>query len=142
MHALGAIDDKGAALGHEREVAHKDELLLDLARLLVDKAHVTEERGLIGAVLGAALCDARGCVAKLVLAESHLHRACGVLNRGELCEGLGKAVGHKTLERLLLHRDQIGKFHCGWNFAEAHALALAELSNWGRLCGRHRAFPP
>ena len=37
-HALGAVDDEGAAVGHHGEVAHEDRLLADLAGLLVDEA--------------------------------------------------------------------------------------------------------
>ena len=141
-HALGTVDDKGAALGHEREVAHEDELLLDLARLLVDEAHINKQRGLIGDVLGTALGDGAWRVAKLVLAKRHLHRASRVLDGREFSKRLGQAVGHEPLKRFLLNRDEVGQFHRGLNLAEAHAIALLELRVWGRLCGRHRAFPP
>ena len=33
--ALGAVDDEGALVGHHGEVAHEDELLLDLALSLI-----------------------------------------------------------------------------------------------------------
>ena len=32
---LGAVDDEGALVGHQREVAHEDRLALDLAGLVV-----------------------------------------------------------------------------------------------------------
>ena len=38
--ALGAVDDEGAALGHDGEVAHEDELLLDLTGLVVGEADI------------------------------------------------------------------------------------------------------
>ena len=103
--ALGAVDHKGAALGHEREVAHEDELLLDLAGLLVDEAHVNEEGGLVGDVLGAALRDGVRGIAKLMVAKGDLQRMGGVLDRGELGKGLGEPLPHEALERLLLHGD-------------------------------------
>ena len=140
--ALGAVDDEGAALGHEREVAHEDELLLDLARLLVDEAHVDEEGRLIGDVLGAALGNGAGGIAKLMLAERDLHGPRGVLDGRELGEGLGKSVGHESLERLLLNGDEIGQLHGSRNLAEAHARAQLPLCGLGRLCGRHQALPP
>ena len=37
-HALGAVDDEGAGVGHQGEVAHEDLLLLDLLGLLVAQA--------------------------------------------------------------------------------------------------------
>jgi hypothetical protein len=56
-HALGAVDDERAVLGHHREVAHEDTLLADLARLRVDEADGHRERCLVGQVLLAALGD-------------------------------------------------------------------------------------
>ena len=43
--ALGAVDDEGAALGHQREVAHEDRLALDLAGGRVHELGGHEERG-------------------------------------------------------------------------------------------------
>ena len=138
-NALGAVDHKGAALGHKREIAHEDELLLDLAGLLVDKAHVNKERSLVRDVLGTALSNSAGRITKLVLAKGDLHSACGVLDGREFGKRLCEAVGHEALKRLLLDRNEIWELHSSWNLAEAHALALRI---WGRHCGRHRAFPP
>ncbi len=52
---LRAVNDKRAAIGHEWEVAHKDELLFDFPALLVDKAHIDKQWRLIGDVFRAAL---------------------------------------------------------------------------------------
>ena len=101
-HALGTVDDEGAAVGHEREVAHEHELLLHLARLLVDKANVNKERRLVGDVLRAALGDGVRRVAKLVVPKDHLHRVRGVLDGRELGEGLRETLAHEVLKRLLL----------------------------------------
>ena len=54
-HALGAVDDEGAAVGHHGEVAHEHRLLADLARLLVDEGDLHREGGGEGHVLVAAL---------------------------------------------------------------------------------------
>ena len=65
-HALGAVDDEGAVVGHERDVAHVDVLLLDVldgarAGLLVDIEHDEPQRHLerrrIGHAALAALVD-------------------------------------------------------------------------------------
>ncbi len=50
-HALGAVDDEGAVLGHERDVAHIDVLFLDVldrlgAGFLVDIEHDEAQRHL------------------------------------------------------------------------------------------------
>ena len=140
--ALGAVDHKGAALGHEREVAHEDELLLDLAGLLVDEAHVNEEGGLVGDVLGAALRDGVRGIAELMVAEGDLQRVGGVLDRGELGEGLGEPLPHEALERLLLHGDQVRQLHRGSNLAKGLASGRSLWFRKSSLCGRHQAFPP
>ena len=140
--ALGAVDDEGAAVGHEREVAHEDQLLLHLARLLVDEAHVNEKRCLVGDVLGAALGDGVGRVAKLVVAEDDLHGVGGVLDRRELGEGLGKPLAHEALEGALLNVDQVGELHRRSNLAEGLASGRALWFGKCSLCGRHQAFPP
>jgi hypothetical protein len=139
---LGAVDDEGAALGHEREVAHEDELLLDLACLLVDEADVNEERSLVGDVLGTALLHGMRGIAELVLAERDLHGPGGVLDRARLGEGLGKALVHEAVEGLLLDTDQVGKLHDLVDLAEAHPPTLGRGGGIGRLCGTHQAFPP
>ena len=141
-HALGTVDDEGAAVGHEREVAHEHELLLHLARLLVDKANVNKERRLVGDVLRAALGDGVRRVAKLVVPKDHLHRVRGVLDGRELGEGLRETLAHEVLKRLLLDGDQVGELHCRGNLAKGLASGRALWFGKCSLCGRHQAFPP
>ena len=52
---LGAVDDEGAALGHQGEVAHEDLLLLDLLGLLVAQTNTDLERSGICGVTRLAL---------------------------------------------------------------------------------------
>ena len=54
---LGAVDDEGALVGHQREVAHEDRLALDLAGLVVHELGGDEERRGVGEVLLLALLD-------------------------------------------------------------------------------------
>ena len=56
-HALGAVDDERAPVGHEGEVTHEDLLAADLAGLLVDEAHLDRQRRRVGQILLAALFD-------------------------------------------------------------------------------------
>ena len=140
--ALGAVDDEGATVGHQGEVTHEDELLLDLARLLVDEADLDQHWRLVGDVLGLALGDGVGRIAELMLAEGDLHGSGVVLDRGRLGEGLVETLGHEALEGLLLHLDEAGGFHCGRDLAKADALVLLCGAQSGVLCGRHQAFPP
>ena len=70
--ALGTVDDEGALVGHHGEVAHEDQLLLDLAGLLVGKADIGEKRSLVGHILLAALLHGVRGVAELVLTKGDL----------------------------------------------------------------------
>ena len=139
--ALGTVDDERTAVSHQGEVAHEDELLLDLARVGVHEAHVDEERRLVRHVLGTALGNVRGRVAKLVFTKGDLHVLRRVLDGRKLGEALGQAFGHEAVERLLLYGNEVGQLHRTRDLAEAHALALL-LCGLGRLCGRHQALPP
>ena len=53
--ALGAVDDKSAAFGHEREIAHEHLGLLDLTGLLVEQTHTHMQRRGIGHIAFLAL---------------------------------------------------------------------------------------
>ena len=88
-HALGAVDDEGAVVGHERDVAHVDILLLDVldrlgAGLLVDIEHDEAQRHLerrgIGHAALAALVDVVFRRLELVLDEFE-HRGVGKIAR-------------------------------------------------------------
>ena len=57
-NALRTVDDEGAAGGHDREISHEDILLLDLARLLVQKACAHTQRCCVGSVALLALLNA------------------------------------------------------------------------------------
>jgi hypothetical protein len=78
---LGAVDDEGAAVGHEREIAHEDLLLLELTGLTVHERHVDEERRLVGHVLFLALLNGVLGVAELVRTELNGKIAGEVLDR-------------------------------------------------------------
>src|SRR5581483_6364013 len=108
-HALGAVDDERALLGHHREVAHEDPLLADLAGLLVDEADRHRERDLVGQVLLPALLDRELGLPELVLAELHRERAGVVLDRRDVVDRLAKAFLQEPVEAGLLDVDQVGE---------------------------------
>src|SRR6266540_3507287 len=108
-HALGAVDDEGAPLGHHREVPHEDRLLSDLARLLVDEADGHRERCLVRQILLATLLDRELRLPELVGAELDGQGAGVVLDRRDVVDRLAKTLVQEPLERGLLDVDQIGK---------------------------------
>ena len=80
-NALGTVDYKRTALGHERKVTHIDELFLFLARLLVQESDIHHKRSLIGHILGSALGNRADGVTKLVVTKDNFHRAVIALDR-------------------------------------------------------------
>ena len=140
--ALGTVDDEGALVGHHGEIAHEDELLLDLARLLVSETDLGEQRGLVGHVLLAALLHRVLGILEQVVAESDLEHVVLALDRAGLLEGVAQSLVHEPGEALLLDRDKVRQLHDPRDLPEVHALPL------GGRCGRddvrllHQVFPP
>ena len=106
--ALGAVDDERARVRHQRDVAHEDPLLADLARALVDEADRHEERRLVGEVLLAALLEGGRGGLEDVVAELDRERAGVVLDRRDVGDRLPDPLIHELLERLALDLDQVG----------------------------------
>ena len=113
--ALGAVDDEGAVVGHERNVAHVDILLLDVldrlgAGLLVDIEHDQAQRHLerrrIGHAALAALVDVVLRRLELVVDEFE-HRGVGEVGdrKHRLEDGLQALVGPPALR--LLHQQEL-----------------------------------
>jgi hypothetical protein len=128
-HALSAVDDERAPVGHHREVPHEDRLFADLARLLVDEADRHRQRGLVGQVLLPALLDPDRRIAELVLAELDGERAGVILDRRDVVDRLSQALLQEPLERGLLDVDQVGKVE--YVLETRKALARARRSDPG-----------
>ncbi len=89
--ALGAVDDEGAALGHEREVAHEDRLALDLTGGVVHELGGDEQGRGVGLVALLAVLDRVLDLLEAVVAEAQRHRAAEVLDGRDLLEDLLEA---------------------------------------------------
>ena len=111
-HALGAVDDERAVVGHPREVAHEDRLLADLTGLAVLERDADGQRARVGQVLLAALRDRRGGLVEVELTEDDGEVAGVVLDRRDVVDRLAEKtlLGiYKLVERILLDPDQIGQ---------------------------------
>nr|AHE14888.1 hypothetical protein asmbl_9 [uncultured bacterium] len=86
--ALGPVDDEGALVRHDREVAHEHRLALDLAGGVVHELGGDEQRRRVGHVLVLALLEGRLDVLEARVGEGQRHRAAEVLDRGDLLEDL------------------------------------------------------
>ena len=89
---LGAVDDEGAPLGHDREVPHEDFLFLDLAGHLVDEGCLDEQRLAVGDVAVATVLFGRLDLSELMLAEIQLELFGEVLDRRDFLEDLFEAL--------------------------------------------------
>ena len=109
-HALGAVDDERAPVGHPREVAHEHGLLPDLTRLAVDEADGDRQRARVGEVLLAALLERRHGGVELELAELDGEVAGVVLDRRDVVDRLSETAllrVDEPVEGLLLDVDQV-----------------------------------
>ncbi|PFX05810.1 hypothetical protein CJ468_05276 [Nocardia farcinica] len=87
-HALGAVDDERALVGHHREITHEDRLALDLTGVVVDELRGDEQRRRVGHVLFFALVDRGLDLFEARIGEGQGHGAGEVLDGRELLEHL------------------------------------------------------
>ena len=107
--ALCTIDDERAAVGHEREIAHEDLLILDLAGLLVEQAHADLDRLRIGGVALFALFNGvLGLLIEGVVQEGQLEVAGVVADGGHIAEDLMQALPQEPVVGVLLDLQQVG----------------------------------
>ena len=107
--ALGAVDDKGAAVGHDGEISHEDLLLLDLLGLLVAQTNADLQGLGVGGVAGLALLlVVLGLLVHGVVDEAQLQIA-GIVGDGiHIPEHLAQAGLQKPFVGALLDLQQIG----------------------------------
>ena len=107
--ALCAIDDEGAAVGHQREISHEDLLLLDLVGLLVVQAHPhLDGLGIGGVALLALLHGVLGRLVHAVVEEAQL-QVSGVVGDGvDVLEDLVESLSQETLIGILLNLQEVG----------------------------------
>ena len=155
-HALGAVDDEGAVLRHERHVAHVDVLLLDIEHgagfgVLVhfehDQAQRDAHRRRIGDAALTAFLDVIFRLFQLVMDKVHFGGAGEVADREDAAQRLFQArhiadlgVGPQELfVALPLNLDQVRHLHHFVDVAEhlADALFCAGVADGGKSLGRH-----
>ena len=112
-HALSAVYDERPGVGHHRDVAHKERLLLDLAagvaRRGVFQADGHIQRRGVGDLVLAALFFAELGLFEVVVAQRKLEPlARGVLYGRNLVEQLAQPVRHKPVEGIALNLYQVG----------------------------------
>ena len=125
---LSTVDHKGARIGHQREVAHENFLVLDLAGLLVQQTGSHAQGGSVGHVALLALLDAvLGLLIQTEVHEAQRQVTGVVLNGADVMEDLFQALVQEPLIRVLLDLDQVRHTDDFVDVGEAHALGFAEL---------------
>ena len=129
--SLGAVDDKGAAVGHYREVAHIDLGLLNNAGLLILKADChTHGRCVVRVSLLALAHRILRLVVKAVINEAE-HPVPGIVrNIGHVAEDLFEALLDEPIVGRLLNLDEVGHIHDLVDLTEAHALAASSCNGF------------
>ena len=111
-HTLGAVDDKGAGVGHQGEITHEDLLLLNFARLLVPQPHADLHGGGIRGVTGLALLHViLGLLVHAVIDKAQLQITGIVRDGGYVRKHLPQAGVQKPLVGFLLDLQQVGHRH-------------------------------
>jgi len=133
-HALGAVDDEGAAMGHQGEIAHEDLLLLDFARLLIVQADADLHGGGIGGIPGLALLHVvLGLFVHAVVDEAQLQVAGIVADGGHVGKNLPQAGVQEPLIGFLLDLQQVGHRHDLFVSGKVLAQGLAIILVLGHL---------
>ena len=132
---LCAVDDEGAAVGHEREIAHENLLLLDLVGLFVVQTHANLDGLCVRCV--ALLALLHGVLGRLVhgVVEETQFEIAGIVGNGiDIAEHLAQALAQKPLIGILLDLEHVRQFQdlllLGKTLAE-------RLAHHDILCDRH-----
>ena len=128
--ALCAVDDERAAVGHEREIAHEDLLLLDLVRLLVVQADANLDG--LGVRRVALLAFLHGILGRPV---HGVVEEAGVVGNGiDVAEHLAQPLAQEPLIGILLDLEHIRQLQDLILLREALA---GRLAHHDILCDRH-----
>ena len=116
-HALGAVDDEGAVLGHQRDFAEEDFLLLDVADGLVAGLGVLVENGEAdGDFERSGVGHAALLALGHVVLELQAHRVAAAVAEGDdvLVEGAAAMAQHVAqMERIGLDGGAAGRIAAG-----------------------------
>ena len=126
--ALRAVNHKGAAVGHQGELAHEYFGFLDLTALLVQKAGGNAQSGSIGCIALLALDHAViGLFVQLVVDKIQDQISREVRNAGNIVENLFEALFQKPLIGILLDLNQVRHREDFFDAGKAHTGVSAQL---------------
>ncbi len=107
-NTLRAVDDEGSALGHQREVAHENVLLLDLPGLFVEQARPHPKRGRIGRIALLALLNrVLWLIVEVIVDKIQNQVVLIVGNGGNILKDFLQPFIQKLLVRIFLNLNQV-----------------------------------
>ena len=124
---VSAVDDEGAAFGHEREIAHEDLGLLDLTGQLVGEADFhLEGSGIVYVALFAFLNGILGLGIERIRHKID-EKVSGIIrDGGYIPQHFHQTFLEEPLIGVLLNFDQIGHLKDFVDFGKAHSDVLAD----------------
>ena len=127
-NALRAVDDEGAVLGHQREIAHEHFGFLDFMGIAVGQANRNLQRRGIGRVaLLALFYRVFRLVVQRIVREFQNQAFAVIGDRRNVRQHFAKAFLQKVLVGIFLHLNQIGYRQRLFNAGKTHSRALAHL---------------
>ena len=132
---LCAVDDEGAAVGHEREIAHENLLLLDLVGLFVVQTHANLDGLCVRCVaLLALLHGVLGRLVHGVIEEAQL-KVAGVVGNGiDVAENLAQTLTKEPFVGILLDLEHVRDLQ---NLVLLGKALAERLAHHDILCDRH-----
>ena len=140
--ALSAVDDKGAAGSHQREVTHVDVAFLDLTGRLVEQARLYSERRRIGGVAHLTFNDAVVGVIDVEMIVDKIEDKVVLIigNARDIPEYFLETFFEEPAVGSLLNLNKIRHTDDFIDFAEAHALGTAQLDGFDIYHKRIHSF--
>ena len=125
------VDDEGAALRHDRELAHLDDRLLDEAGLLVGETRGQMDAGRIGCPVRLALLDGVfGFFIHRIVDELEDEITGVVGNFPDVSEDFLQTDIQEPLVRILLDLDEVRHLHDLIDLSEIHTSGCSELGRF------------
>ncbi len=126
-NSLCAVDYKGTRVCHQRQISHKDLMLVDFVLILVNQTNLYSERCRIRSIAFLALLN---CIFFLIFAELVIHKlqtqmTGKILNRRDIIKSFLKAVRKEPLVGVFLNLDQVWHLENFFALRECHSDVFA-----------------
>ena len=128
-YALGTVNHKGAAVGHQRKIAHEHFGFFDLAAFLIEKPGRHPKGGRVGGVSFLALFHRVVWLVyiQLVVYKVQNQVASVIRNPGNILKDFLQSFVQKPLVGILLYLDQVRHFQNLINAGKTHSHRFSQV---------------